>query len=67
MLGDVTGIGHLTGSIDDMKGSLAHTNELLRAVLAELQQLNGERMAAMAQQLQVMTEQLAKNAAQSTV
>jgi len=36
MLGDVTGIGQLKTSIEDMKDSLAHTNELLEAVLTEL-------------------------------
>lgn len=58
MLGDVAGIGQLKSSIEDMKGSLAHTNELL----TELRQLNGERMAGMADQLQAMNDQLAKGA-----
>ncbi len=53
MLGDVTGIGQL-------KNSLAHTNELLEAVLMELRQLNGERMVAVVDQLQTVNEQLVK-------
>lgn len=59
MLGDVGGLGHLKGAIDDMKGSLTHTNELLEAVLAELRQLNGDRMAGMVDHLQAMNDQLA--------
>ncbi len=60
MLGDVTGIGQLKNSIEDMKDSLAHTNELLEAVLTELRQLNGERMVAVVDQLQTVNEQLVK-------
>jgi hypothetical protein len=60
MLGDVTGIGQLKTSIEDMKDSLAHTNELLEAVLTELRQLNGERMVAVVDQLQTMNQQLVK-------
>ena len=60
MLGDVTGIGQLKTSIEDMKDSLAHTNELLEAVLMELRQLNGERMVAVVDQLQTVNEQLVK-------
>lgn len=60
MLGDVTGIGQLKNSIEDMKDSLAHTNELLEAVLTELRQLNGERMVAVVDQLQTMNQQLVK-------
>ncbi len=60
MLGDVTGIGQLKNSIEDMKDSLAHTNELLEAVLMELRQLNGERMVAVVDQLQTVNEQLVK-------
>jgi hypothetical protein len=60
MLGDVTGIGQLKTSIEDMKDSLAHTNELLEAVLTELRQLNGERMVAVVDQLQTVNEQLVK-------
>jgi len=33
MLGDVAGIGALKSSIEDMKGLLLHTNELLAGVL----------------------------------
>ena len=40
MLGDVAGIGALKSSIEDMKGLLLHTSELLAGVLVELQQLN---------------------------
>jgi hypothetical protein len=60
MLGDVTGIGQLKTSIEDMKDSLAHTNELLEAVLTELRQLNGERMVAVVDQLQTVNQQLVK-------
>ena len=60
MLGDVTGIGQLKTSIEDMKDSLAHTNELLEAVLMELRQLNGERMVAVVDQLQTVNQQLVK-------
>ncbi len=60
MLGDVTGIGQLKNSIEDMKDSLAQTNELLEAVLMELRQLNGERMVAVVDQLQTVNEQLVK-------
>jgi len=60
MLGDVAGIGQLKNSIEDMKDSLAHTNELLEAVLLELRQLNGERMVAVVDQLQTVNEQLVK-------
>jgi len=60
MLGDVKGIGQLKNSIEDMKDSLAHTNELLEAVLMELRQLNGERMVAVVDQLQTVNEQLVK-------
>ena len=60
MLGDVAGIGQLKNSIEDMKDSLAHTNELLEAVLMELRQLNGERMVAVVDQLQTVNEQLVK-------
>ncbi len=60
MLGDVTGIGQLKNSIEDMKDSLAHTNELLEAVLMELRQLNGERMVVVVDQLQTVNEQLVK-------
>ena len=56
MLGDVAGIGQLKNSIEDMKDSLAHTNELLEAVLMELRQLNGERMVAVVDQLQTVNE-----------
>lgn len=63
MLGDVAGIGQLKSSLEDMKGSLAHTNDLLEAVLMELRQLNGERMALMVDQLQAMNEQLMKSGA----
>ena len=61
MLGDVTGIGQLKNSIEDMKDSLAHTTELLEAVLTELRQLNGERMVAVVDQLQTVNEQLVKS------
>jgi len=61
MLGDVAGIGQLKNSIEDMKDSLAHTNELLEAVLMELRQLNGERMVAVVDQLQTVNEQLVKS------
>jgi len=60
MLGDVAGIGQLKNSIEDMKDSLAHINELLEAVLMELRQLNGERMVAVVDQLQTVNEQLVK-------
>jgi len=60
MLGDVADIGQLKNSIEDMKDSLAHTNELLEAVLMELRQLNGERMVAVVDQLQTVNEQLVK-------
>jgi len=60
MLGDVAGIGQLKNSIEDMKDSLAHTNELLEAVLMELRQLNGERVVAVVDQLQTVNEQLVK-------
>ncbi|WP_127784433.1 hypothetical protein [Rhodococcus sp. X156] len=66
MLGDVGGLGHLKSGIDEMKGALNHTNELLEAVLVELRQLNGERMAGMVDQLQVMNDQLGGAAERST-
>lgn len=64
MLGDVAGIGALKGSMEEMKGSLAHTNELLAAVLVELQQLNQERMATMVEELHEVNEQLGRVVAQ---
>ena len=61
MLGDVAGIGALKSSIEDMKGLLLHTNELLAGVLVELQQLNRERMAAVVEELNEVNKQLAKS------
>ena len=63
MLGDVAGIGALKSSIEDVKGLLLHTNELLAGVLVELQQLNRERMAAVVEELTEVNKQLAKVAA----
>ncbi len=64
MLGDVAGIGQLKNSMEDMKKSLAHTNELLAEVLSELRQLNAERMATMVDELQAVNEKLEKVASQ---
>ncbi len=64
MLGDVAGIGALKSSLEDVKGALAQTNELLACVLAELQQLNRERMTAVVEELHEVNEKLEKVAAQ---
>ena len=60
MLGDVAGIGQLKNSLEDMKKSLGHTNELLAEVLSELRQLNAERMATMVDELHAVNKQLEK-------
>ncbi len=60
MLGDVAGIGQLKNSLEDMKKSLAHTNELLAEVLSELRQLNAERMTTMVDELHAVNKQLEK-------
>jgi len=60
MLGDVAGIGQLKNSMEDMKKSLGHTNELLAEVLSELRQLNAERMATMVDELHAVNKQLEK-------
>ena len=64
MLGDVAGIGALKSSLEDVKNGLAQTNELLACVLAELQQLNRERMAAVVDELLEVNEKLERVAAQ---
>lgn len=60
MLGDVAHIGQLKNSLEDMKKSLAHTNELLAEVLSELRQLNAERMTTMVDELHAVNKQLEK-------
>ncbi len=60
MLGDMAGIGQLKNSLEDMKKSLAHTNELLAEVLTELRQLNAERMTTMVDELHAVNKQLEK-------
>jgi len=64
MLGDVAGIGALKSSIEDMKGLLTQTNELLAGVLAELEQLNRERMASVIEELHEVNVKLEKVAMQ---
>ncbi|MDQ2722127.1 MAG: hypothetical protein M3Y19_02290 [Actinomycetota bacterium] len=67
MLGDVAGIGALKSSIEDMKGQLTHTNELLAGVLVELQHLNRERMAAVVDELHEVNVKLERVTVQSVV
>lgn len=64
MLGDVAGIGALKSSIEDMKVLLTQTNELLAGVLAELEQLNRERMASVIEELHEVNLKLEKVAMQ---
>jgi hypothetical protein len=56
MLKDLSGVGAL-------QDSLATTNELLAAVLAELKETNSQRLESIASELRALNESFAKSAA----
>jgi hypothetical protein len=58
MLKDLSGVGAL-------QDSLATTNELLAAVLAELKETNSQRLESIAGELRTLNESFAKSAAGS--